>query len=355
MLDSMDHVWDAELLIPETHIAHTVVSSVPGLRIASRIIEDFELVLITQGEGDYILPDRTIRFCTGGLIVTPPYLRHEYRGLGQPNGHHAIHFDPAPGYSRRFAHPAGADEKFSGQPAAEVECQVTTAPTARVASLNEPPVSMNKPGPPSVAVQVGGQHQCAVAVRYVDQRRGVAVDIPHYIPYFPVVARTLFQDVVFRHEEFRRDLLASAALRLNATLMSILAMIVEACSACGTGSGRTVHSERRSALARAAAIMDNRYAEDLSIPELAAVAGYAPNYFSGEFGRAYGLSPVEYLRERRLVRARELLRTSAVSVKEIAMLVGYDDPLYFSKVFSNATGLSPTKYRCLANPGWRPG
>jgi len=44
------------------------------------------------------------------------------------------------------------------------------------------------------------------------------------------------------------------------------------------------------------------------------------------------------------------LRTSSLSIKEIACLSGIGDQYYFSRVFSARNGLSPSKYRQLSNP-----
>ncbi len=134
----------------------------------------------------------------------------------------------------------------------------------------------------------------------------------------------------------------SASLRLSCSVHELLALIVETCAGPSPRAGNRI--------AAAAALMDSRYAENLTLPVIAAAANYAPNYLSGEFARAYGLTPMEYLRERRLRRARELLRTSSLSIKEIACLSGIGDQYYFSRVFSARNGLSPSKYRQLSNP-----
>lgn len=291
----MEYIIEARTLSPETHIAHRHRNPA-GLSIAPRIIEDFEFVLITEGSGEYVHPGGTIRFEAGGLILTPPYLRHAYRQTGRAVEHYALHFDPSPGYSMRFRGDAAA--------------------------WDDP-----------------------ASVRFTDERNGTSVPLPTYMPGFKEAAEGLFQDVVTRHEEFRRDLIASASLRLAEAVLGILALVVETCAK----TPKRLSS--RGGLARAAAIMDSRYAEELSVPALAEEAGYAANYFSVEFARSYGLSPVEYLRERRVARAKELLRSADHSVKEIAALVGFEDPYYFSKVFSKRTGLSPTRYRALAKPG----
>ncbi len=78
---------------------------------------------------------------------------------------------------------------------------------------------------------------------------------------------------------------------------------------------------------------------------LASVAKMSlPHYFV-IFKRCTGSTPIDYFIRLRMERARELLATTSCSVKEIAGLLGYDDPLYFSRVFKSVNQTTPTQYR----------
>jgi AraC-like DNA-binding protein len=78
---------------------------------------------------------------------------------------------------------------------------------------------------------------------------------------------------------------------------------------------------------------------------LAAVANMSlPHYFV-VFKRCTGSTPIDYFIKLRMERARELLATTLCSVKEIAGVLGYDDPLYFSRVFKAVNQTTPTQYR----------
>ena len=57
------------------------------------------------------------------------------------------------------------------------------------------------------------------------------------------------------------------------------------------------------------------------------------------------MSPKQYLLNKRLTRAKELLKETNASVFEIANSVGYDDQLYFSRIFKKHIGISPTEYK----------
>lgn len=63
------------------------------------------------------------------------------------------------------------------------------------------------------------------------------------------------------------------------------------------------------------------------------------------FRQAYGMPPYEYLNLQRIDAAKVLLKTSPLSIQEIAMQVGFEDQNYFSKYFKKKVGKSPSHYR----------
>jgi AraC-like DNA-binding protein len=99
--------------------------------------------------------------------------------------------------------------------------------------------------------------------------------------------------------------------------------------------------------------------QPLRAATLASVARMSlPHYFV-IFKRCTGSTPIDYFIKLRMERARELLATTSCSVKEIAGVLGYDDPLYFSRVFKSVNQATPTEYRAnhkvhMANGSMRP-
>ena len=63
------------------------------------------------------------------------------------------------------------------------------------------------------------------------------------------------------------------------------------------------------------------------------------------FSQKMGLSFVEYLTQKRMTKARQLLRHSSKRSGEIAYEVGYKDPRYFSFVFKKTQGCTPKSFR----------
>ena len=95
-----------------------------------------------------------------------------------------------------------------------------------------------------------------------------------------------------------------------------------------------------------AAYIDEHFAdEDISLNTLAELANISPNHFSSIFSQEMGVTFIEYLINRRMEKAKELLMTTDKKSFEIAYEVGYRDPHYFSATFKKTQGMTPREYR----------
>jgi AraC-like DNA-binding protein len=81
--------------------------------------------------------------------------------------------------------------------------------------------------------------------------------------------------------------------------------------------------------------------EDSSIEQLAEESGATADHLRELFRERFGMRPVEYRTGLRLAKARELLSSTNMNVKEVAHKAGFSDPLYFSRVFRQQFGISP--------------
>src|SRR3954447_17429606 len=106
---------------------------------------------------------------------------------------------------------------------------------------------------------------------------------------------------------------------------------------------RPTHPTRH--LLRARDLADARYAEPLTVADLARAARLSPGHFSREFRAAFGESPHRYLLTRRLERAAALLRTTDWSVARVCTSVGLTSIGSFTTSFGRMFGRSPTSYR----------
>ena len=90
---------------------------------------------------------------------------------------------------------------------------------------------------------------------------------------------------------------------------------------------------------------ENFTSPDLSVAFLAQELSYNAKYISHIFKQNMGISYSEHLRTLRIKYAVSLLEHGIDSVKNIAFLSGFTDPLYFSTVFKNTVGVSPKEYK----------
>lgn len=96
---------------------------------------------------------------------------------------------------------------------------------------------------------------------------------------------------------------------------------------------------------KAQVLMQEELDSPLSIQDLAHNLGMSYSLFRKNFKEYAGVSPAHYLQDIRLQRARELLRTTDLPVKEIAYNLHFESPDYFSTQFKKKIGLSPSKFR----------
>ena len=102
-------------------------------------------------------------------------------------------------------------------------------------------------------------------------------------------------------------------------------------------------------LQRAKDLVDARYAEPITVDDLAAAAGLSRAHFSRMFTRTFGESPRAYLQTRRLERAAALLRHTDRSVADICVMVGLQSVGSFTTSFARVYGSRrpPTAPACL--------
>jgi AraC family transcriptional regulator len=85
--------------------------------------------------------------------------------------------------------------------------------------------------------------------------------------------------------------------------------------------------------------------DELSLFELARTAKLSPHYFATVFKASTGISPHRYVIERRIDRARDLLRRDDKTISEIAYAVGFSSQSHLTANFRRTMGVTPRKFR----------
>jgi AraC-like DNA-binding protein len=97
-------------------------------------------------------------------------------------------------------------------------------------------------------------------------------------------------------------------------------------------------------LLRAKDRIDREYTRALDVPALAREAHASTAHFSRSFKRAFGETPHKYLQRRRIERAKELLRSTELSVTEVSLEVGFQSLGSFSSAFRELVSEAPSAY-----------
>jgi len=98
-------------------------------------------------------------------------------------------------------------------------------------------------------------------------------------------------------------------------------------------------------LRRARDLADRHYARSLSLEEMAAAACLSKYHFLRLFSATYGMTPMEYVSQRRIERAQDLLRATNLTVTEVCFAVGFSSLGSFSSRFRALVGESPSEFQ----------
>lgn len=102
---------------------------------------------------------------------------------------------------------------------------------------------------------------------------------------------------------------------------------------------------KNTAVAQIQSYIREHHSEDLNRESLAAVTFLSVDYISHLFTQQTGQCLSEYIISVRMDKAKQLLRTTNLSVAQVAIGVGYNNISYFSRLFKRETGMTPQKYR----------
>lgn len=91
--------------------------------------------------------------------------------------------------------------------------------------------------------------------------------------------------------------------------------------------------------------INEHFAEDITLQKLSDITYLNKYYIVHVFKKYKGYSPINYLIERRMEEAKNLLATTNYSVTKVSEIIGFSSPSYFSQVFRRMLHCSPLQYR----------
>ncbi len=128
-------------------------------------------------------------------------------------------------------------------------------------------------------------------------------------------------------------------IEINTSISSLLSIIISDNSPAG------IEEKRKYNFEKIKFYLDENFINDISLDSLSSIFFINKFYLTRTFKEKYGTTVNNYIIEKRINKAKELLRYSDMSVNEISKECGFSDQNYFSRTFRNKEGMSPIKYR----------
>lgn len=91
-------------------------------------------------------------------------------------------------------------------------------------------------------------------------------------------------------------------------------------------------------------IAENLY-QNIKVEELAEIACCSKDHFSRQFKKLTGLLPSDFINNKRIDKAKEILITTSKSQRQISEEIGFNSQQYYTRIFKKITGETPAEYR----------
>ncbi len=143
-------------------------------------------------------------------------------------------------------------------------------------------------------------------------------------------------------EEFHMRLLSWENV-CQGLLLNIISLMTREINYIKNNSNLTSNSK----IAEVCNAMHTNFTSNVTVPEYAAMCNLSESRFSHLFKKNTGVSPVRYIMNIRIAKARELLENTPLSMSQISDMTGMQSQHYFSRIFKKHTGYSPSEYRRL--------
>lgn len=134
---------------------------------------------------------------------------------------------------------------------------------------------------------------------------------------------------------------AAATARLTLLLVDVARLV----DRVDGGVVTDLRLNREPLLGEVFAVIERRFAEPLSLRDVAGAVGMSPGHLTTRVRERTGRTVLEWITERRMLEARRLLATTDEPVAAVAAAVGIGDPGYFARVFRREHGVSPAAWR----------
>lgn len=134
---------------------------------------------------------------------------------------------------------------------------------------------------------------------------------------------------------------------LKILLINLLVFLTTCKNIYNTDEGLKYPNAQYNKISKIAEYINANFSSKLTLNTLSDKFNFSTYYLSRSFKEVIGLSFIEYLNLTRIAESKNLIKSSNLSMTEIALEVGFDSSTYFTKVFKSIVGITPLKYKSL--------
>ena len=161
------------------------------------------------------------------------------------------------------------------------------------------------------------------------------------LPFAIFQNQALYNTITYALEEKEKQEEAFD-LSIKGATYSIIALL---CREGALSTNNSAYSADIKKILPALSYIDEHYAQDITLDDIARLQNLNPSYFCRVFKRASGSSFVDYLNFVRICKSEKMLSSSEKSILEIACDVGFTSLSYFNRTFKRYKNCTPTEYR----------
>lgn len=151
-----------------------------------------------------------------------------------------------------------------------------------------------------------------------------------------------YTELIYQILDARHITLPNELTRLG-YLFEIISLLIETNEAGSPGNPHEYPAEIY--VEHALHFIESQYQNNINVNDIVKYVGINRSYFSIVFKQQMQLSPIRYLQEFRITKAKHLLESTNLTLNEIALQVGYKDAFILSKIFKKHVKISPSQYR----------
>ena len=167
------------------------------------------------------------------------------------------------------------------------------------------------------------------------ERGGKPVFHPKNTEEFEILLEKIHQ--IAKSQDYLRDM------KIN----TLLSELIEKIMGYSWNPEHIVLSKKRQELMQIRAYIDENYTKQITLQDISDAFYIDKSYLCKIYKDQFGSSLNHDIMEKRITKAKQLLRFSQLTMEEIGQKVGYEDANYFSRTFKKVEGCSPSEYRKL--------